>query len=322
MKKELISIGILIVIIGGGIFFIFLNKSKIVEIELPKKEEGENVLPVNEEILSEGIVIYSPKTDERISSPLKISGKIMGEGWTAFEGAVGSVELLEKSGKKLASAQLKTVGEWMQTQVSFEASLEFKTTVEGEGKLVFHNENPSGMPEKERQFVLPVNIPGALEKEVKNQDNAKIINKLVNFGFQKASGRSIDTIIIHSSYDALGTDPYDTAGLITEYKDYGVSPHYLINREGTIYKLVEEKNIAYHAGEGKVPDGRNSVNTFSIGIELMNTKTDNYTEAQYEALKNLLADLKKRYKIKYVLGHKDIAPDRKDDPWNFNMNKL
>ena len=54
----------------------------------------------------------------------------------------------------------------------------------------------------------------------------------------------------------------------------------------------------------------------------MNTKTDNYTEAQYEALKNLLADLKKRYKIKYVLGHKDIAPGRKDDPWNFNMNKL
>jgi len=153
-------------------------------------------------------------------------------------------------------------------------------------------------------------------------DKINIESRLVGFGFQKASGRKIDTVIIHSSYDALGNDPYDVSGLITEYKEYGVAPHYLIDRKGNIYRLVEEKNIAYHAGEGKTPDGRSGVNSFSIGIELMNTKTDSYTDEQYASLKNLLANLKKGYKIKYVLGHKDIAPGRKDDPWNFNFDKL
>lgn len=150
----------------------------------------------------------------------------------------------------------------------------------------------------------------------------KIKNNLVSFGFQKASERKIDTIIIHSSYDALGKEPYSVSGLIAEYKEYGVVAHYLIDRQGTAYRLVEEKNIAYHAGESKVPDGRSGVNAFSIGIEMMNTKTDKYTSAQYASLKNLLTDIKKRYKIKYTLGHKDIAPGRKDDPWNFNWDKL
>ncbi len=153
-------------------------------------------------------------------------------------------------------------------------------------------------------------------------NNLSIISNLVNFGFEKKENRTIDTIIIHSSYDALGDDPYDVSGLIKEYKEYGVAPHYLIDRQGTVYLLVEEKNVAYHAGVSEVPDGRSGVNAFSIGIEMMNTKNDQYTKAQYDSLKKLLTEIKSRYNIKYVLGHKDISPERKDDPWNFNSDKL
>lgn len=153
---------------------------------------------------------------------------------------------------------------------------------------------------------------------VSEDDNLSIINKLVSWGYQSASGRTIDTIIIHSSYDALGPDPYNLTGLINEYKQYGVAPHYLIDRGGKTYKLVEEKNIAYHAGEGSVPDGRSGVNNFSIGIELMNQEDTKFTDAQYAALKKLIADIKSRQKIKYVLGHNQIAPGRKTDPWNFD----
>ncbi|MCX6763366.1 MAG: N-acetylmuramoyl-L-alanine amidase [Candidatus Moranbacteria bacterium] len=151
---------------------------------------------------------------------------------------------------------------------------------------------------------------------------AGFMKKLVSWGFQAASGRKIDTIIIHSSYNALGGDKYDVAKLIVEYKEYGVAPHYLIDRNGKIYQLVEEKNIAYHAGESRVPDGRTGVNNFSIGIELMNTQSDKYTSAQYNALKNLIQGIKSRYQIKYVLGHNQIAEGRKDDPWNFDWNEL
>jgi len=162
-----------------------------------------------------------------------------------------------------------------------------------------------------------LNLDGSGKKS-----DLKITNKLVDFGFKQAAGRSIDTIIIHSTYDAVGGDPFSVSGVIVEYKSYGVSPHYLIGRDGTIYRLVEDKNIAYHAGVAKTPDGRTNVNEFSIGIELINTKTDKVTDAQYAALNDLIDQLKGEYKIKYVLGHNQIAPGRKDDPWNFDWKKL
>lgn len=158
--------------------------------------------------------------------------------------------------------------------------------------------------------------------EEKTMNSPKIIDKLINWGYAKSSGRSIDTIIIHSSYNALGGDEYNTDKLVEEYKSYGVSPHYLINRAGNIYRLVEDKSIAYHAGASQAPDGRGNVNSFSIGIEMMNTKSDKYTSSQYNSLESLLAYLKGKYKIKYVLGHSDIAPGRKDDPWNFDWGKI
>lgn len=158
--------------------------------------------------------------------------------------------------------------------------------------------------------------------ETKIENSPKTVVKLFTSGFQVAEGRKIDTIIIHSSYDALGDDPYSISGIIQEYKDYGVSAHYLIDRDGTIYQLVREKDIAYHAGVSSVPDGRTGVNAFSVGIELVNTKTDKFTASQYNALNNLIGELKSRYDIKYILGHNQIAPERKDDPWNLDWSKL
>lgn len=193
---------------------------------------------------------------------------------------------------------------------------------------------PAAEPDKN---VEPVAVPAEVKKEetkkeeeraeVKQEENKikkdfKISNKLVAWGYTKADGRKIDTIVIHSSYNALGGDVYDVDKLIKEYKEYGVAPHYLIDRQGNVYRLVEDKNIAYHAGESKVPDGRKNVNNFSIGIELINTKTDEYTAAQYDALGKLLKELKGRYEIKYTLEHNQIAPGRKDDPWNFDFLRI
>ncbi len=170
------------------------------------------------------------------------------------------------------------------------------------------------------------NIQAPVEKikDAKNTENTeiKIINHLVDWGFKKTEARKIDTIIIHSSYDAVGNEPYSVSGVIAEYKSYGVSPHYLIDRKGKIYRFVEDKNIAYHAGESKMPDGRTGVNNFSIGIEMLTTKKDKLTDEQYNALNSLIKNLKEKYKITAVLGHNQIAPSRKDDPWNFEWGKI
>jgi hypothetical protein len=123
-------------------------------------------------------------------------------------------------------------------------------------------------------------------------------------------------------YVVIGA-PYDVAAVIALWRSYGVAPHYMIARDGTVYRLVDDKNIAYHAGDSKMPDGRTGVNNFSIGVEILNTKTDEYTSAQYQATKDLISYLKGKYGGKMsVVGHSTIAPGRKTDPWNFDWDKL
>lgn len=154
-------------------------------------------------------------------------------------------------------------------------------------------------------------------------DTATIIDRLMSTGFAvPTKTRPIDTIVLHSSYNPNGGDPYSVAEIIKIYESYGVSAHYLIDRSGKIYRLVRDKDIAYHAGVSEMPDGRQGVNDFSIGIEIMNKEDTEFTKAQYEAVNDLVASLKKKYTIKYVVGHGDIAPGRKTDPWNFDWKKL
>ncbi len=160
--------------------------------------------------------------------------------------------------------------------------------------------------------------------DVTSAHNLKIINRWVNFGFERANrkAKDIDTIVLHSSYNNQGGDKYSVDAVIGIWKEYGVAPHYLVDREGHVYHLVEEKNRAYHAGESEMKDGRTNVNDFSIGIEILNTKEDEYTDAEYQAINGLVAYLKERYPIKYVVGHDDIAPGRKTDPWNFEWKRI
>jgi N-acetyl-anhydromuramyl-L-alanine amidase AmpD len=148
-----------------------------------------------------------------------------------------------------------------------------------------------------------------------------ITERILNWGYSiPSTPRTIDTIIIHSSYNAIGGDVHNMEKVIEEYKMYEVAPHYLIARDGTTYRLVLDKNIAYHAGTSKMPDGRTNVNNFSIGIELIYTKTESPNKEQYQALSQLVKYLRQQYNIplENILGHNQIALERKDDPWNFD----
>ena len=149
-------------------------------------------------------------------------------------------------------------------------------------------------------------------------DSLNIINKKVSFGFAPNSNRNVSAVIVHSTFNNSGGDKYDIDLVIKQFSTYGVSAHYVIGRDGTVYQLVDEKDNSYHAGKSSLPDGTTNVNSCSIGIELMTSYTESPTEEQNKALLNLINSIKKRYSIKYVLRHSDIAPVRKTDPWNFD----
>lgn len=160
------------------------------------------------------------------------------------------------------------------------------------------------------------------EQTVEQKNAPAIIDRLMTSGFAVPSKvRTIDTIVLHSSYNPNG-DTYSVNEIVKIYESYGVSAHYLIDRAGKIYRLVEDANIAYHAGASKMPDGRKDVNNFSIGIEIMNKEDTKFTAAQYAAVNELIASLKQEHGIKYIVGHNNIAPERKTDPWNFDWKQI
>jgi len=100
---------------------------------------------------------------------------------------------------------------------------------------------------------------------------------------------------------------------------YKVSCHYLIDRKGKIFQMVEDNKIAWHAGKSKWQK-LNNLNDSSIGIELANKGHrfgyQKFPKKQINVLVKLCLKLKKKYRIKnhFILGHSDIAPLRKFDP--------
>jgi N-acetylmuramoyl-L-alanine amidase len=119
-------------------------------------------------------------------------------------------------------------------------------------------------------------------------------------------------IVIHGT---VGSDAGDLAWLTNPASK--VSYHYLIQRAGTTYRLVDDTRRAWHAGASSWR-GRANVNDYSLGIGLSN-KGDGelFTDAQYKACGSLCRILMRRWNITLdeVVGHYHISPGRKTDPW-------
>ena len=141
------------------------------------------------------------------------------------------------------------------------------------------------------------------------------VNKSFNFSKKARSLKNIRFLIIHY------TGMQSARVSMTRLKDsrYKVSCHYLLDRNGSIYRMVEDNKVAWHAGKSKWKN-KNNLNKYSIGIEIQNKghsiRYQNFPKKQIFSLIKLIKILIKKYKIKKknVLGHSDIAPLRKSDP--------
>ena len=136
-----------------------------------------------------------------------------------------------------------------------------------------------------------------------------------NFSIPKRKAKMIKFIVIH--YTGMKNENVAIKRLCDENEN--VSAHYFIKKNGEIINLVPDLYIAWHAGKSKWLN-YNSLNKNSIGIEIQNpgheNKYKNFSPKQLSSLKILLRTLIKKYKIdlKNILGHSDIAPQRKKDP--------
>jgi N-acetylmuramoyl-L-alanine amidase len=97
-----------------------------------------------------------------------------------------------------------------------------------------------------------------------------------------------------------------------------VSSHYVLAEDGALYRLVPEEHVAWHAGRSSWR-GREGLNPTSIGIEIVNLDGDrhDYPARQIDALIELCHGIVARHPgivARNVVGHSDIAPQRKVDP--------
>ena len=98
-----------------------------------------------------------------------------------------------------------------------------------------------------------------------------------------------------------------------------VSSHYTVDRDGTIYQHVSEELRARHAGVSYWA-GVRDVNSRSIGIEIVNPGHEfgyiPFAQPQIDAVITLSKDILSRHAISAsrVVGHSDVAPNRKQDP--------
>ncbi|MDR7125861.1 N-acetylmuramoyl-L-alanine amidase [Pseudotabrizicola sp. 4114] len=127
----------------------------------------------------------------------------------------------------------------------------------------------------------------------------------------RRGGATPSLIVIH--YTAMESCAAARARLCDPVAE--VSAHWLISRHGDAEALVDEDKRAWHAGAGAWA-GITDVNSHSIGIELDNRGNEPFPEPQMAALETLLEGIMARWQIPAhrVIGHSDMAPDRKSDP--------
>ncbi len=98
-----------------------------------------------------------------------------------------------------------------------------------------------------------------------------------------------------------------------------VSAHYVIDEDGAIHALVDEKDRAWHAGRAHWR-GHTNINARSIGIEIVNPGHEfgyrEFPPAQMAAVTALSREVLARHPVpaRNVVGHSDVAPSRKQDP--------
>ena len=134
----------------------------------------------------------------------------------------------------------------------------------------------------------------------------------------RPDGTVIDTLMLHYTGMESGT------AAIARLRDPQaiVSAHYVVEEDGTIFRLVPEALKARHAGVSHWR-GRSALNAISIGIEIVNPGHEwgyrHFPAMQMAAVADLCLDILARHHIpaRNVVGHSDVSPDRKHDPGEF-----
>jgi len=153
----------------------------------------------------------------------------------------------------------------------------------------------------------------------------RVVERPVRNQSARAPGAAIDAIVLHD------TTTRSVQSVLHHFDDSAsqASAHFLLDRDGTTYRLVDPARKAWHAGVS-ILWGVEDLNQRSVGIELVDVDQpapgsltvgpgDTYTDAQLTALLALTVDLVLSFPaitLHRIVGHEHIAVPRgrKVDP--------
>jgi N-acetyl-anhydromuramyl-L-alanine amidase AmpD len=133
---------------------------------------------------------------------------------------------------------------------------------------------------------------------------------------------------IETTFDVFDPPLLGGRADLTGASNLNVSSQFLIDRDGTVFRLLPDTTFARHVI---------GLNYLAIGVENIGSDNMPLTKAQLKANEQLVRYLKKKYPIAYVIGHheyqtfqatdlwKEADPDYrtvKSDPGDKFMNKL
>lgn len=173
--KKLIIVVVVLIAVAIAVFAVFQIREKNLITQIDSFDECAEKYPVldsypprclvpggnsftldigNELEYADELLISSPRPNQTITSPLTIEGQARGPWY--FEGSF-TAELFNEQGESLAAAVVEAQSiNWMTTEfVPFKGVIEFSNTT-GRGKLILKNANPSGLPENQKAFIIPV----------------------------------------------------------------------------------------------------------------------------------------------------------------------
>lgn len=207
--------------------------------------------------------------------------------------------------------------------------------------------NEAEIKEKER-----LNEIAKINSNINWNTNTNAINMLLPSANYENRTELTTHILLHFISNAYNSprSPYDINAIYSILRDYELSSHYIIDRDGQIYIFTPENMVAYHAGSGNIsglPSYSNKLNQHSIGIELLGIGTREemipvitesnfnlvkqedlgFTDAQYNSLNTLINDILSRHSnIKrdrsHILGHDEYNPSKTDPGSLFNWSKI
>lgn len=124
--------------------------------------------------------------------------------------------------------------------------------------------------------------------------------------------RPCTTVVLHATAGSTAS------GAISTLRRRKLSYHYIIAKDGVVYKCAPMEGNALHAGLSLGPDDT-EVNGYSIGIAFVNRNNgkDRYTQAQVDSAAWIVSELKPHLPLTWVTSHAAISPGRKTDPKGF-----